>query len=158
MPRPATLPETITLRPATEADRAFSWAVKEAALRPYVEAVWGWDEDEQRAFHRRDWETAPPDIILQDGAPVGTIAVHREVCAERCWHFGEFYILPEFQRRGLGTRVLLDLIRESASAGCGLRLEVIKINPAKRLYDRHGFRVTEETATHFLMERELSNP
>jgi len=150
--------DRIVLRPADEADRTFSWAVKEAALRPYVEAVWGWDESEQRAFHRRDWESSRPDIILLDGKPVGTIAIHREVGTGGCWHFGEFYILPEFQRRGIGTRVLHDLIREAASAGFGLRLEVIRINPAKRLYDRHGFRVTGETETHVLMERERSNP
>ena len=150
--------KSISLRPATEDDRAFSWSVKEAALRPYVEAVWGWDVAEQRAFHRRDWEASPPDIILHDDTPVGTIAIHRESGAGGCWHFGEFYILPEYQRRGIGGCVLRDLIESARAAGFGLRLEVIRINPAKRLYDRHGFRVTGETATHFLMERKLSNP
>jgi hypothetical protein len=29
----------------------------------------------------------------------------------------------------------------------------IKINPARRLYERHGFRATGETDTHYLMVR-----
>jgi ribosomal protein S18 acetylase RimI-like enzyme len=153
----------ITLRPSTpdsETDHAFTWAVKEAALRPYVEGVWGWDEAVQRGFHARDWETCPPHIIMFDGAPVGTIAIHRDQsgASSGLWHFGEFYIVPEFQKRGIGGNVLEGLIAEAAANGCGLRLEVIKINPAKRLYDRYGFQVTGETVTHYLMERPYVRP
>jgi ribosomal protein S18 acetylase RimI-like enzyme len=37
-------------------------------------------------------------------------------------------------------------------------LQVLKVNPARRLYERLGFRVTGETPTHFLMLHEHGEP
>src|SRR6266481_9751927 len=39
-----------TLRPARPDDRGFLLALKEAAMRRYVEQVWGWDDAEQAAY------------------------------------------------------------------------------------------------------------
>jgi ribosomal protein S18 acetylase RimI-like enzyme len=66
---------------------------------------------------------------------------------------GEFYLLPRFHRRGIGSRLMRRMLATADAEGLPVRLQVIKINPAKALYERHGFRVHGETATHFLMER-----
>ena len=34
-----------------------------------------------------------------------------------------------------------------------VELQVLKVNPARRLYGRLGFQVTGETETHYLMQR-----
>ena len=52
------------------------------------------------------------------------------------------YVAPEFQARGLGTR-LLDVAKQASVA---LQLWVFQVNaPAIRFYERRGFRVVELT-------------
>jgi ribosomal protein S18 acetylase RimI-like enzyme len=124
--------------------------VKKAALRAYVEPVWGWDEIVQVEFHRKDWDERRPEIIRLLERDIGTIEVLR---SGEDIHLGEFYLFPEFQKQGIGSHLLSQLAEESDSKCVPVRLEVIKINPVKSLYLRFGFEVTGETRTHFQMER-----
>ena len=67
--------------------------------------------------------------------------------------FGEFYVFPAYQRRGIGS-VVLGLCLELADAQrMPVRLEYLKWNPVGSLYRRHGFAVVGETDIHWLMER-----
>jgi hypothetical protein len=45
-----------------------------------------------------------------------------------------------------------DLIAEARSCGKPLRLRVLSVNRARRLYEREGFRVTESTPERYYME------
>jgi ribosomal protein S18 acetylase RimI-like enzyme len=54
------------------------------------------------------------------------------------------FLLPEFQGRGIGAELLQGEVARATEAGKQLHLKVIKINPAKKLYDRLGFVVVEE--------------
>lgn len=141
----------INLRNADDNDRTFAYEVKKAALRAYVEPLWGWDEVVQVDFHRKDWSERRPEIICLVNRDIGTIEVWRR---EQDIHLGEFYLFPEFQRRGIGSHLMSQLSTESDATGVPLRLEVIKINPVKSLYIRFGFKIEGETNTHFLMQRE----
>ncbi|HEX2076897.1 MAG TPA: GNAT family N-acetyltransferase [Longimicrobium sp.] len=145
----------LTTRPSLESDREFAYAVKRAALGPYVAQTWGWDEAEQQAWHAADWQLRRPDIIVLDGEDVGTVQYVRR---QRGYHLGEFYLLPAHQRRGIGSRLLRRMLDRADAEGVPVRLEVIRINPAKSLYERHGFRVYGETETHYQMERAPGTP
>jgi ribosomal protein S18 acetylase RimI-like enzyme len=61
--------------------------------------------------------------------------------------------LPSHQGAGLGTLLLYSLLGEADAARAPIRLRVLRTNPARRLYERLGFAVAGESATHFLMER-----
>ena len=144
-------PSTLATRPATEEDRRFAFEVKRAALGRYVEQVWGWDEEVQQDFHDRHWQLRHPDIIVLDGHDAGTVQFVRR---EDHYHLGEFYLLPEHQGKGVGSALLRMMLARADADGVPATLEVIKINPARSLYERHGFRVCGETATHYRMMRE----
>ena len=48
--------------------------------------------------------------------------------------------------------------REQADAAhLPLELQVLKVNPAKGLYERLGLAVIDETKTHYLMRRPIAN-
>ncbi len=47
---------------------------------------------------------------------------------------------------------IYDLIAEAKAAGKPLRLRVLSVDPARRLYEREGFRVTSSTPERFYME------
>ena len=59
-----------------------------------------------------------------------------------------------FQRRGIGTEVMKRLIGEANEFNLAVRLNVVRINPARRLYERLGFRVTHEDDRKLYMKRD----
>jgi GNAT superfamily N-acetyltransferase len=61
-----------------------------------------------------------------------------------------------FQRRGIGTEVMKRLIGEATDVNQTMRPNVVKINPAVRLYERLGFQILREDDHKFYMKR-LSN-
>lgn len=60
-------------------------------------------------------------------------------------------LLPEFQNKGIGTQIVQIIVDEARKKNQSVRLQVLKINPAQRLYRRLGFEVFDETETHFRM-------
>ena len=63
-----------------------------------------------------------------------------------------------FQRCGIGTELMKSLIEEAKNAGQSVRLNVVKINPARRLYERLGFRITHEDELKLYMKRDRNSP
>ena len=60
-------------------------------------------------------------------------------------------VAPEYQGQGIGTRLIGEMLREAHQQGLPVTLRVLKVNPARRLYERLGFVVVGETQTHHLM-------
>jgi ribosomal protein S18 acetylase RimI-like enzyme len=61
-------------------------------------------------------------------------------------------LLPEHRGRGLGTLLLRELMEECRRERQSLRLQVLRTNPAQRLYERLGFRRTGEDQVYLQME------
>jgi ribosomal protein S18 acetylase RimI-like enzyme len=138
-----------SLRPVSDADADWLWALKQATMQAYVEQTWGrWDETEQAERFRQSFLPEHVQIIVVEGREMGLLHVERS--PEEIF-LVNLQIAPEFQRRGLGTEVMHALMAEARNRGVPLRLQVLKVNPARRLYERLGFTVTGETATHWLM-------
>jgi ribosomal protein S18 acetylase RimI-like enzyme len=64
----------------------------------------------------------------------------------------QIYLFPEYQRLGIGTALLKQLMEESDRTDVPVRLRVIAVNPAKRFYEGLGFVVTETKPEFFWME------
>jgi GNAT superfamily N-acetyltransferase len=142
----------VRLIPADETHREFSYRVKQAAEGEYITSMFGWDEDVQRDFHAKAWEQQKPDIITYDGKLIGTIAtIESEVCIE----IGQFFILPEYQNKGIGTYLLKSILDRADQLGRNVTLKFLKNNPVRSLYIRNGFQLvsTSEVAHH--MERKV---
>jgi ribosomal protein S18 acetylase RimI-like enzyme len=139
----------IGLRPATPADAPFAYSVKKLALGAYIAQTWGWNEDEQVGCHRREYKPQLIRIITLGGTDIGTVAVTSDggrvlLCM--------LYLLPEYQRHGIGTRIVRSVQAQAQRDSLPVRLAVLKVNPAQELYRRFGFMPVEETATHVKME------
>jgi GNAT superfamily N-acetyltransferase len=139
----------ILLPKSTDALR-YSLEAKRAALGPYIVERWGWDEQFQLQVHRAHFHEKPFFCILHNDHEVGTVSVMRLADHVR---FGEFYLFPDSQRRGLGTRILRHCLAQADKESYPVRLEYLKWNPVGSLYRRHGFVVVDETEIHWLMER-----
>ncbi|HEY0426172.1 MAG TPA: GNAT family N-acetyltransferase [Pyrinomonadaceae bacterium] len=136
----------ITFRQIKDEDFEFLWRLHNAALKDYVTQVWGWDEQLQREMFAREFSPNEGKIILVGGRGAGFFRV---IERERERVLVSIRLLPEFQKKGIGTKIIKDLLNDSKNP---VRLQVLKINPARALYERLGFEIYDETETHFLMK------
>lgn len=140
----------ITYRPATAEDFEFLFALHEAAMRSYVEDAFGpWQPEWQREYFRERFDPSALRLVQLDGQDVGM--VHVQDRTEEIFLAG-LEILPAFQGRGIGTAVIGELKDRAKREGRPLALQVLKGNlGARHLYQRLGFGVTGENATHYIM-------
>jgi GNAT superfamily N-acetyltransferase len=143
-------PKEVTVVPATEDEREFSYQVKKAAEGAYIAAIWGWDEDFQRAFHAKEWQERRPDVILYQGTRVGTIYVREE---EGILLIRQFFLLPAYQNRGIGSQLLRRAMALADSQGLVSRVAFLQGNRVESLYRRFGFRSTTQRDHYCFMER-----
>ncbi|HXO49861.1 MAG TPA: GNAT family N-acetyltransferase [Mycobacterium sp.] len=104
-----------------------------------------------REVFARQWQLAEVRIITVAGEDVGWL---QTALADDAIFLGQLYLDGRFQRHGIGSRVMHVLIEDAMHAKKAITLAVVKINPARRLYDRLGFRVTHEDQHKVYMRRE----
>jgi ribosomal protein S18 acetylase RimI-like enzyme len=137
------------LREVTDQDHDYLWRLHAATMRASVEPAIGWDEADERRRYFARFRPERSRIITLDGDDVGAFSAE--------WREGGLYlsglqVAPEHQGRGIGAAVLRFLTAWAHAARLPVFLQVLKTNdPARRLYERHGFAIAGETATHWLM-------
>lgn len=139
----------LSLRPATPEDAEFLFQILKATVREYVDQTWGWDEEWQRAYFEMRFDPVKNQIVILDDRDIGVIAVEKR---EDEVVLSSLYILPEYQGWGIGTLLIKDLLAQASHEGLLVTLRVLKVNPARRLYERLGFTVAEKTDTYYYMK------
>lgn len=140
------MPAAITLRPTTDEDFDFLCRVY-ASTRTEELAATDWSDERkawflrmqaeaQHTYYRENYAGAAWDVILVDGEPAGRLYL---VEWEKEFRLIDIALLPEFRGRGVGSRLLDDLMARAAAAGKMLSIHVERYNPALRLYQRLGF-------------------
>ena len=149
----------IALRPITPEDDSFL-ARLFASTRADELAITGWSDEQKAAFcrmqfdaqsahYRKHYADASFDIIERDSVAAGRLLV---------WRSGkeilivDIALLPEHRGAGIGTKFLRELQGEAKAAGKPLTIHVERYNPARRLYERLGFKMVEEQEVYLLME------
>lgn len=88
-------------------------------------------------------------IIEREQTPIGRLYLFRSPRETRIVDIG---LLPEWRGQGLGTLFLRAVLAEASAAGRKVSINVEVFNPARRLYDRLGFREVEQSGPYWLME------
>lgn len=89
-------------------------------------------------------------IVLLKEQPIG---MYKVVCSSLPWQLVQFQIAPAHQGLGFGNELLQSIMQQADAADALLHLSVLKVNPAKRLYERLGFRIIEDQEHSFKMQR-----
>lgn len=150
---------SLTLRPARPEDEPFLRALY-ATTRAAELALVPWPEAQKQAFvamqftaqdrhYRSHYPAARFDVVEGDGAPIGRLYVERSVQEIRLL---DITLAPARRGAGIGGALLDALLAEARAAGCAVQLHVEPTNPARRLYERLGFRACEEAAPYLRME------
>ncbi len=147
----------LSYRAALAEDFDFLFRLREQAMRAYIEETYGpWDEAWQLAYFRRHFDPSVLQIIQVDGVDAG--ALHVQERAEEIY-IASLEILPQFQRRGIGTQILRQLMDAASRQSRLVALQVLKTNIlARSLYQRVGFGVTGENETHYIMAWPVKPP
>lgn len=130
----------LTFRPATEEDVPFLLELRRQTMSEHLRLS-GIDPSESERQERvlANFESA--EIILLAGTQVGLLKVVRD---QDNWDLVQIQILPEKQGGGLGSSILKKLIDDAVQAQVSVSLSVLKVNPARRLYERLGFKIVGE--------------
>ncbi|MEM7349356.1 MAG: GNAT family N-acetyltransferase [Acidobacteriota bacterium] len=140
-----------TTRPATAGDKDFLFALNRAAYEDVVREQFGqWDEAWQRQHFEHKWSATTFEIVESAGRRIGALGIER---TDEAVQILEILVLPELQGQGIGTALLERELRRADEQALPVRLQVLRANRARTLYERFGFRICGETETHFLMER-----
>ena len=151
---------TITLRDVTADDRALllaiyaSTRVEELARVPWTaemkENFLQQQFDAQDRWYREQYANPHFQIVLVDGIAVGRLYLARNDDELRVLDIALF---AEHRARGVGTRLLQQVMREAAASNRQVTLHVEIFNRSRRLYERLGFRpLGEPTGVHQCME------
>ncbi len=140
-----------TFRPCVLDDFDFLFMLKKDNFRRYIEEIWGWNEEEQKNRLKEDLKKHldHKKIILLDDKPIGVYVTHFTENGDL--FINEISILKEYQNKGIGTNIISKQLKENK--GTRTILQVFKNNPAKKLYEKLGFKVYNETETHYQMEK-----
>jgi orotate phosphoribosyltransferase len=117
-------------------------------MKEYVDRVWGWEDVYQESLFRKNYVPANIQIITYDDIDIGMLSLEER---DENVFLSTIEIHPDYQGKGIGTTIIKKIVADSAKKTKIVTLQVLKVNPAKDLYERLGFIVVEETKTHFRM-------
>ena len=139
----------IKLRAPSKEDFAFARNVYFETMRWMIERLFGWDQAREEKNFAQFFSLAEVRIISVDAQDVGWI---QEQVGSTTINLGSFYIAPAMQRRGIGTQVLQILLAQARIESKAVTLSVVRINPARHFYEKHGFRVIHADEYKFYMK------
>lgn len=162
---------TITIRDLASDDEPFLWKALFHAIhtppgtKPSHEMV----QKPELARYVAGWMQHPDDFgfIAEDaGTPVGAVWCRRWPAGRHGYGFVDeatpelsMSLLPEYRGRGIGTKLLRQLLADAGKRFDAISLSVSVTNPAHRLYEREGFTAagTPENGSIIMIKRLHSN-
>ena len=142
--------ERVTLRAATPDDTLFAERVYFETQRWIIDQLFGWRGDEvERVKFLLHYVPSRSHIIVISGQEAGFMQVLQTYSYVE---LEQIYLLPAFQRQGIGSEIIGTLIAQASGQGKPLRLSTAKINLARALYERLGFHITNEDQFKVYME------
>ena len=142
--------DEIVLVPYVDEDYEFVYEVKKNAYKKYVEECWGeWIEEDQRTYFEKFIRDVRNNafIIMNGTEKIGFY--NGEVTKSGNYEIGNICIIPEYQGKGIGTKILKEKLEENK--GRDIEIQYFKQNPVGTLYERLGFVPNGETRYHYQM-------
>jgi len=137
----------VHLRPEEDADLPFLLALYRSTREQELALV-DWPEEQKSAFvamqfnaqrqhYRREYPGARFDIVERDAVRIGRLYVHQRPDEIRVM---DIAMAPAARNQGLGGALLRAILDEGRQSRRPVTIHVERFNPARRLYERLGFR------------------
>ena len=152
--------DMLSFRPIGEADLPFLARLYATTRQAEMDLLPHWTAEQKQAFVQQQFEaqhtyyqehyrTARFLLIECEGQPAGRLYIDRWPEEIRLM---DIALLPGYCGQGLGTQLLMEVMEEGRQHGLPVRIHVEGFNPARRLYDRLGFRLLEDKGIYHFME------
>ena len=130
----------VAFRPALPQDFDFCKRLYFGEMKWIIEEL-HLDLTAQEVSFREQWNPSQVRILVLTGIDIGWV---QSLARGHELFVAQIFIDRPFQRKGIGTTVMKRLIVGAARLNQTVRLNVVKFNPARRLYERLGFQVIHE--------------
>ena len=144
----------IEIVPISVDDYQFGYNIKKLTLGKYIEETYGeWNENIQIESYKKNFDLKNNYIIKYLYRNIGWLK-YNEV--ESIINIFQIFILPDYQGKGIGGKIIQNIIEDGIKRKKEIQLQVLKTNTkAFRLYKKLGFIVYNETETHFLLKYKI---
>lgn len=139
---------TITYKKASENDIDYLLDLRTKTMNPHY-ADSNLPTDRETTLQRILYQFDKAHIILLNDERAGLLKINR---AEDKTEVLQLQIDPIHQGKGLGKRILKDILDETSSSGKAVALSVLKTNKAQNLYSSLGFKIVGEDEHSYFME------
>lgn len=133
---------------AKEADVDFLLSLRMKTMNPHY-AESNLPTDREATLQRVLYQFDKAHIIFLHHHPIGLLKINR---TEDKTEVLQLQIDPEQQGRGLGKKILKDILDEASETGKTVTLSVLKTNKAQNLYSALGFKIVGEDEHSYFME------
>ena len=137
----------IGYRKAKRTDIEFLLTLRKASMSEHLTRAGINMSDEQHTTRVMEFFT-DSHIILRNNETVGVIKLG---VFPASLHIRQFQILPLFHNEGIGSCVINVIKKQAIKLLLPITLNVLIENPAKALYLRHGFYVTDKNSLEYQM-------
>ena len=152
--------QDLSFRPISEADLPFLLGLYQSTRQEELKLIFNWTAEQksifikqqfeaQHTFYQNQFKDAQFDLILIDEQPVGRLYQEQRIDEIRVI---DIALIPEFRNRGLGKRLMIDIMQRARKLDLAVRIHVEQNNPAMHLYDRLGFKKMGDSGVYYLME------
>ncbi len=142
---------SISFRQAVKDDVAFLLQLRIRTMTEHLSAAELTMTNQQHIVRIQEYFT-DSQMILFNNDVVGLIKL---AIKPTHLHIRQFQILPDFQGKGLSSKVITAVKKQAVKLQKPISLNVLLNNPARSLYLRHGFTIVDENPLEYQMQCSL---
>ena len=145
----------MNLKPVRDSEFEALFSTVKQGLYPYVDAVFGWDDNFQRARLKNDYKPSWFYWIIINNTRVGLLCFKPY---ENAYHVHLLLVFPDYQNQNIGSKVMRHIhqltLTEQRSR---VTLSSFKVNhKAISFYQKLGYQVCDDRDADFVsLSREL---
>ncbi len=139
---------TLTLRNADPQDQAFVDALTRSVMNDYVSETWFLPNEREAYFRKNAFDLQTTKIIHLEQKDIGRLSISETTDFTL---IDNVQLLPEFQGLGIGHALINALIERSRDRKAYVKLQVLRVNPARLLFEQLGFYIYAQDAERFYM-------
>jgi GNAT superfamily N-acetyltransferase len=139
-----------TLRISNFSDADFAYETVKTTMRDFAIQTWGtWHDQESKNAAVQDTTLGKIQIVYVGNEKAGTLQYET---TETGILVSQIYLLPPFQKRGIGGEIVSKLQEESRESNLPIKLSVLRVNSATEFYLKKGFLIEKETDERVFMQ------